>query len=147
MGDTSVLTTAITAVAPLLGVAVGATLQYLYGRSAEARRHERELRLNAYSEYLRSVGEMEALRSDASPVQRSEVVGRAIGAKARVCVHGSSAAVSVLARFEGATGDGLTREKRAALLAFIVTVRAEMAATRDVNATDIELILLGRGTA
>jgi hypothetical protein len=147
MSDTAQLvSTGITAAASLLGVAVGASLQYLYGRSGEAKRHERELRLNAYSDYLRSVGEMETLSTGGDAAQRSDIIGRAIAAKARVCVNGSAAVVKALSRFEGESGQGLTPEKRRSLLAFIVTVRTEMGATGEVTEADIDAILFGSGT-
>lgn len=40
---------------PLIGLAVGAGLQYLFSRSGENKRHERALRLAAYAAYLQSV--------------------------------------------------------------------------------------------
>src|SRR5438477_3388886 len=86
---------------PLLGVLVGAGLQYFFSRSAEVKRHERTLRIDAYSDYLRSVGEAETLKMDPQATRRSDVMARAIAAKARVCVHGSAAVVVALARFEG----------------------------------------------
>jgi hypothetical protein len=109
---------------------VGASLQYFYSRSAEEKRHERELRPSTYSDYLWSVGEAETLQTVTDSARRFEIIDRAIAAKAKGCVNSSAAAVHALSRFEGAAGQGLTPEKRAALLNFIATVRKDMGAPR-----------------
>jgi hypothetical protein len=113
---------------PLLGVIVGAGLQYLFSRSAEVKRHERSLRIEAYSDYLLSVGEAETLRAILDPAHRSEILGRAIAAKARVCVHGSASVVDALSKFEGTPGQGLTPEKKKYFLEFVEAVRADTGA-------------------
>jgi hypothetical protein len=136
----------IAAGASILGTTVGATLQYFYSRSAEARRHERELRSAAYAEYLKSVGEMETASKIADLAQRAEIVGRAIAAKARVCVHGSAATVAALASFEGAAGPGLTPEKRVGLLEFIAAVRRDVGAHGKIGEAEINAIVFPSDT-
>ncbi len=110
---------------PLLGVIVGAALQYFFGRSAESERHERTLRVEAYSDYLRSVGEMESMKTSPDPAYKSAVIAQAIAAKARVCVHGSSSVVKALSKFEGSPGQGLTGEKKRLFLEFVEAVRTD----------------------
>ena len=143
---TQLVVAGIAAAALILGAIVGASLQYFYSRSAEAKRHERGLRLNAYSDYLRSVGEAETLQSMTDSARRSEIMARAIAAKARVCVNGSAAAVQALSRLEREPGRGLTAEKRSALLEFIAAVRKDMGAPGKVSQAEIEAILFRSDT-
>ena len=104
---------------PLLGVIVGAGLQYFFSLSAEAKRHERSLRMDAYSDYMQSVGEAETLQASPDPVRHSAILARAIAAKVRVCMHGSASVVDALSRFEDAPGQGLTPEKKKHFLEFV----------------------------
>jgi len=128
---------------PLLGVLLGAGLQYIFSRSAEIKRHERTLRIDAYSDYLRSVGEAETMKMDPQVARRSDVLARAIAAKARVCVHGSAAVVSALAKFEGDSEPGLTPQKRKYFLEFVDAIRKDVGAHGDLNTEGVAYILFG----
>jgi hypothetical protein len=129
---------------PLLGVVIGAGLHYVFSRSAEFRRHERMLRVEAYSDYLRSVGEMESIKVSPDPARQSDAFARAIAAKARVCVHGSASVVNALSKFEGAPGQGLTEEKKKYFLEFMAAVRKDSGAQGALlPQIDIEKILFG----
>ena len=135
-----------TAVLPLVGVALGAGLQFIFSRSAEIRRHERVLRVQAYSDYLRSVGEMEGAKAIGDPAKKTDALSRAIEAKARVCVHGSSDVVTALAQFEGDGEKGLTECKKKYFLRFLEAVRADTGAKGAKLSTDsIDKILFERG--
>jgi hypothetical protein len=127
--------TIVTAFLPLLGVLLGAALQHFFSRSAELSRHERLLRVEAYSDYLKSVGEAEALRSDPT------VLARAIAAKARVCVHGSAEVIEALAHFEAHTSPTLTPEKRQHFLNFVEAVRRDVSAKGKLSKQTVEQIL------
>jgi hypothetical protein len=48
----------ITAVLPMLGVVVGALLQYRLSRASERRKQSESLRDQAYADYLRAVAEL-----------------------------------------------------------------------------------------
>jgi hypothetical protein len=130
---------------PLLGVMVGAGLHYIFSRSSELKRHERTLRVEAYSNYLQSVGEMESIEVSPDTVRQSDVFARAIAAKVRVCVHGSESVVNALSKFEGAQGQGLTEEKKNYLIEFMVAVRVDCGAQgARLPKEAIEKILFGK---
>lgn len=129
---------------PLIGVILGAGLQHFFSRSAELKRHKRTLRMDAYSDYLRSVGEAETLKVNPDPTHHSEVFARAISAKARICVHGSASAIEALSRFEGTHGQGLTLEKKKYFLEFVAAVRTDTAAKgTQLSQLAVEKILFG----
>lgn len=110
---------------PLLGVIVGAGLHYLSSFSMEARRHRRQLKLEAYTDYLRSIGEMETARA-LDENKQAAAVARAISAKARVCVTGSEEVVKVLSSFEAETESGLTPKKKNHLVALVLAIRRDI---------------------
>ena len=111
---------------PIITLILGALLSSRLSRSAEDRRNERSMRVQAYSDYLQSIGETEAASND--PAQQPAAAGRAIAAKARVCAYGSAQVVQALSLFEGAPGTALTDEKKKHLLDFIAAVRTDTGA-------------------
>lgn len=141
---TALIDKILLAVLPLVGVLVGAYLQYRFSRRAESERHERSLRSDAYAAYLRAAGEAETMKSTPDPDRRADILARAISAKALVCVHGSTQVVTALARFEGVGGIGLTPEKRRLFLEFVDAVRRDTGAQGKIDKDTIELILFER---
>ena len=85
------------ALLPLLGVLVGAALQYWFSRIAESKKQFEALQRQAYVDYLRAVAN--AVHAPSPEAHRTAVVGAA-DAKARIAVYGSSGTVEALARFE-----------------------------------------------
>jgi len=73
---------------PLVGVVVGATLQYWLSRSAESRK--------SYVDYLRAVTKA---AHATSPYSARLAQAEAADAKARLAVYGTSAVIAALARF------------------------------------------------
>lgn len=141
----ALLSIVMNAVFPLLGVVVGAGLHYFSSRSAEAKRHERMLRVEAYSDYLRSVGEMEGVKKTLDPALQYNAFARAIAAKARVCVHGSAFVVDALSKFEGSPGQGLTDERKKLFLEFMAAVRKDTGAKgAQLKQVVIEKVLFGK---
>lgn len=130
---------------PLIGVIVGAGLHFVFSRSSELKRHERELRIQAYSDYLQSVGEAETASASLDPGRKAEVFGRAIAAKARVCAHGHRSVIVALSKFEGDPSPGLTEQKKQYFLAFIEEVRKDIGALGPGLTQDsVEKILFGK---
>ena len=78
---------------------LGASLQYLFSRSAESRKQLRLLRTQAYSDYLRVVAKLAHVgRSDQQ--KRTALFSEAADAKARISVYGAAPVLSKLAAFE-----------------------------------------------
>jgi len=138
----------VVALISLFSVIVGVSLHYVYTRLIEKRKHSQSLQTETYVSYLRSVGEAEQLRSETDDGRKREILARAIEAKARMCVYGSTEVVDTLARFEGCGGDGLTPEKKELFLNFVSTVRSETnVGEPKLRAESIESILFGKRPA
>jgi hypothetical protein len=125
------------AVLPLLGVVIGAALQYWTSRAAEARKQLQLLRSQSYVDYLRAVTKAaHATSAENGRLARTE----AADAKARMSVYGASRAIAALARFEE-LGAVLDSPKSMGVFAALV------AAMRDGDSpsqTDLELVLFGK---
>jgi hypothetical protein len=123
------------ALLPLVGVVVGATVQYWLSRSAESRKQLQLLQSQCYVDYLKAVTKAaHALTTDAARLAKAE----AADAKARLAVYGTPDVVAALARFEetGAVTDN--RSANAAFVALVGSMRRSKA-----KAEDLELLLFG----
>src|SRR5713226_1408460 len=87
------------ALLPLVGVVLGAGLQFLLSRAATREQHAVTLRFQAYADYLRAVAAAGHLRSDED---LRDAHRDAADAKARIAVYGSTEVIKALSRFEEA---------------------------------------------
>jgi hypothetical protein len=125
------------AVLSLLGVVIGAALQYWISRDTESRKQLQLLRSQSYVDYLRAVTKSaHPSTPDAGRIARAE----AADVKARMAVYGTAQAIAALARFEE-IGPVLDTPLRKGVFAALVT------AMRDGDSpsqTDLELVLFGK---
>lgn len=119
-----------------LGIVVGASLQYLFSRYLEERKHHRLLQTQAYADYLRGVSEAAHL---SLAVKEEQAFARIADAKTRICLYGSQEVVMSLAKFERSGGVINNEEQREAFVALIQAMRGDS----NVKSTELELILLG----
>ena len=126
-----------TAVLPLVGVVIGATLQYWISRAAESRKQLQLLRSQSYVDYLCAVTKAaHASVPDAGRLARTE----AADAKARMAVYGTSRAIAALARFEE-VGPVLNTPSAKGVSAGLVTAMREGDSP---SQADLELVLFGK---
>jgi hypothetical protein len=96
------------AIWPLVGVFLGAALQFWFSRAAARDQHAATQRSAAYSDYLRAVAASAHLRSDE---EFRDALRDAADAKARIAVYGSDEVIAALASFERA--GAVINERRA----------------------------------
>ncbi len=89
------------AILPLLGVLLGAALQFWLSRASEEKKRIEALRSQAYADYLRAVALSAHLRSD-EDLRDAHL--NAADAKARIAVYGSVPVLRALAEFEETGG-------------------------------------------
>lgn len=122
----------------ILGAIVGASLQYLFTRFLEERKHRQTLQTEAYTDYIQAVA---AARHMDLHTERASIFARLADAKTRICLYGSAEVVARLAEFEskgGVIGDDQQGE------AFMHVLRA-MRGKSKLQTSQVELILLGEG--
>jgi hypothetical protein len=120
----------------ILGIAVGAGLQYLFTSFLEERKHRRSLQTAAYSDYIRAVAQAAHMNLNSD---EAELRSRLADAKTRICLYGSPEVVTRLAEFEnqgGVIGNDVQRE---AFMSVILTMRGKS----QLQASQLELVLLG----
>jgi hypothetical protein len=131
-----------TLVSAAVGVALGATLQYWFGQRAEAKRHRREKRADAYAEFLKAIAAAARLRNDDD---LAEALRAFAAAKARIVVYGSRPVVDAIAAFELAGAETGTAEGAATLIAVCRAMRGEQGAGDDVSDSVLRALLIGAG--
>lgn len=126
------------AISPLIGVLLGAALQFWFSRKAERNKAIETLRAEAYVDYLGGVAASAYVRSD----EDIRIAHRSLAdAKARIAVYGSPQVISALARFEE-SGAVLARGHDVKpFLAVVASMRSEVP---HVAEHDLELLLLGQ---
>jgi hypothetical protein len=135
--------TLITAVLPLVGVALGAGLHHMFSRSAEERKQLSTLRTQAYVDYLRAVAKFaQAAKTD--PAERSTLLAEAADAKSRICIYGSKDVVKLLADFERHGAALASKEAVNVFLSLCAHMRSEgVSSEESVVPEDLELVLFG----
>ena len=128
------------AVYSILGVVVGASLQYLFSRFLEERKHKRLLQAQAYADFLRGVAEAAHLNLD---VNENQVHAKIADARARIALYGSPDVVRLLAQFEKAGNAIISEEQHEAFLLLIQAMRGD----NKVEGAVLKLVLLGSSEA
>jgi hypothetical protein len=127
-----------TALLPLIGVVVGAAMQYWFSRAAEAKKQIQLLQTQAYVDFLRAVTKS---AHATSPETVRSARADAADAKARVAVYGTSEVIDALARFEeeGAVLDN--PKTKATFVGLVGAMRQKQGAA---SPNDLGLVLFGR---
>lgn len=120
----------------ILGIVVGASLQYLFTRFLEERKHRQALQTNAYTDYIQAVAQARHIDLYA---ERAAVFARLADAKTRICLYGSAEVISRLAEFERKGGVIGNNEQSQAFMRVIEAMRG----SSRLPSSEVELILLG----
>lgn len=122
---------------PLLGVVVGAVMQYWFSRSAESKKQLQLLQSQSYVDYLRAVTQCaHASSTETKKSAKTEVTD----AKTRIAVYGASSVVAALAKFE-ATGANLAQQ--VSIDAFVRLVGEMRPSGGSAEASDLNLVMFG----
>ena len=131
------------AVLSLIGLVVGAVLQFLFSRHLDNRKHHRELRAKAYADYLQCVSEQANLRTALGSLERQQLSARTADAKCRISLYGDPKVIAAFARFERMGAAMNTDEQCQAFTNMVVAMRRDTVGNVDVDPSDIEVVVLG----
>lgn len=131
------------AVFSLLGMVIGASLQYIFTRHLEDQRHRRDLRAGAYMDYLRSVAELSNLTSNAKQSHISDIRMRIADAKARISLYGSPKSITAFAAFERLGAAMKTEEQRSSFIEMLHAMREDSGSKALLKTEELELVVLG----
>jgi hypothetical protein len=118
------------ALLPLLGIAVGAVLQFFFTRYLEAKKHHRDERAKANADYLRCVSEQANLSPNPNSSEHKQLL------------YGAQAVVASFAEFERLDASMRTQEQRSAFTQMVQSMRKDAIGSAATEA-DLEVLLLG----
>jgi hypothetical protein len=132
-----------TAMIAFAGVLVGAILQYYFTRLIENQRHVRDLRSQAFIDYLNCVSEQAQFRPKMGSNEQKEIFCRIANAKGRICLYGSKKVISAFSKFDE-LGSGMnTPEQKEAFTKMISLMRIDSGSKNCENNMEIQNVLLG----
>jgi len=131
-----------TALFSVIGLIIGAALQYMFTRHLDYQRHHRNLRTIAYTDYLKAISDSAHVVQRQSPEAR-EIVAKAADAKTRICLYGSKGVVTALAEFER-TGAAMKTDAQVSAFSNLVSeMREDSGVKIQAPINDLQTILFG----
>ena len=132
-----------TAVFSLIGLVVGAVLQFLFTRHLDNKKHQRDLRAKAYSDYLQCVSEHANLGHQKNSTEGRQLGAKTADAKCRISLYGVPAVISAFASFERLGAAMNTNEQCSAFTDMVAAMRQDTLGSSSVAQADLEAVLLG----
>ncbi|GLQ31948.1 hypothetical protein [Litoribrevibacter albus] len=133
----------LTALISFLGVVIGASLQYFFTKHIENQRHLRDLRSQAYMDYLKCVCEQAQFRPKLGSKEQQELFSRTGDAKSRICLYGSREAISAFSNFEKLGASMARQDQRDAFTTMISIMRTDSGSELCEDTTDLQNVILG----
>ncbi len=131
---------------PIIGVVIGATLQYVFTRVLEERRHQQNLRTEAYVDFIRGfVGAHFAKEKD----KEQEFISLFSDATTRIGIYGGKEVLEAIANVKRVSanykkGDVSESEFIRSFIAIIQAMREENLPKESVSDKDISQSLFGK---
>lgn len=132
-----------TAILGFLGIIVGASLQYVFTRYLENQRHRRDLRTQAYTDYLKCVSESAHLIVQPQAPAAREIFASTADAKARICLYGSTKVIQTFSTFEKLGAAMKDDQQRKAFVDMVSAMRSDSGNNCGRNVEDLERVLFG----
>ena len=124
-----------------LGIIVGATLQYFFTTYLETQRHLRELKTQAYTDFLKHLTDRKYLNATE---EKQIVEARFTESNARICLYGKASVIEKLAAFLALGGDVSSKQQKEALVALFAEMRSDSSGGAAVDFDHLALVLLGK---
>ncbi len=131
------------AIFSLIGLVVGAILQFLFTRHLDSVKHQRDLRTKAYADYLLCVSENANLGHKKNTPEARELAAKIADAKARIALYGNSAVVSAFAAFERLDANINSDEQAQCFVEMVSAMREDSLGHSSISHADLEAVLLG----
>jgi hypothetical protein len=132
-----------TAIFSLIGLIVGAVLQFLFSRYLDNKKHQRDLRAKAYADYLQCVSENANLGHQKNSTEWRQLCAKTADAKCRISLYGDSTVITDFANFERLGASMNTNEQCRAFTELVAAMRKDTLGGPSVTQADLEAVLLG----
>lgn len=130
----------ITAFFSFVGLVVGALLQFFFTKYLENENHQRDLRADAYLDYLRCVSEHSNLGLQKDSAEGRELGARTADAKLKTSLYGSPSVIAAFAKFER-LGANINPDDHA-FTDIVLAMRQDTLGDSSINQADLEAVLM-----
>jgi hypothetical protein len=121
----------------LLGIVVGASLQFWFNHRANLQARYLELKSTAYADYVHAVAKVPTSPSD----DKSQAIREVTSAKARICVFGDSDVVDSLVALEKTSRNLANEDAQSAFKSLLSVMRSRGVAVGKVNEKVFDVLL------
>jgi len=132
------LQTALIPTFSLMGVGLGAALQFISGRALESKKQIEQQKYQSYIDYFKGISTIAQNRTSKD--------GNAliVDAKVRICIYGSQGVISHLRKIEESGGNTSSPETRAEILKLINAMRKDIGKTSsELDEASLQIVLFG----
>ena len=127
----------------LLGVFIGALIQFYVSRRATEESRYLELKSQAYADYLNSI----AAVAFAAPHERPKALQAVAAAKTRLCVFGDGPIIDLAVNLENTSLDLSQTDAQEAFIRLLQAMRQRGVVVGQVNDSAFQVLLLGERDA
>ena len=129
---------------PLIGVVIGAFLQYWFSKASEERKRRQNLQTQSYVDFFRSVSGIDIAQKYADKSKEQEFTVLLTDAKARIAIYGSKEVIKTIASFWRAGARIETPEQSQLFVAICQAMRKDsLPKNQEVPDKDISQLLFG----
>lgn len=128
---------------PVIGVIIGALLQFLLSQRNEARKQQNLLKVSAYSDLIKGLSGMATFQKTKDSSKLLEYRMLVADAKSRICVYGDDSVIKKLSHFIRTGGSIDTPESYKVFVDIISEIRKEHIGTTNVKLNDFSQLLVG----
>ena len=128
---------------PVIGVIIGALLQFLFSKRSELRKQQNLLKITAYTDLIKGLAGMAISQQYKDFSKEKEYKMLVADAKSRICIYGDESVIKKISYFlkMGGTIDSIDSNK--AFVDIIVEIRKKHIGSVDVNINDFSQLLIG----
>ena len=131
------------AIFSLIGLVVGAVLQFLITRYLDNNKHQRDMRAKAYADYLHCVCDQANIDHKHNLTEDRQLKARTADAKCRISLYGAPSVISKFAKFERLGATMRFNEGRVAFTDMVAEMRKDTLSCVSVNKQDLQILLMG----
>ena len=132
----------MTLIYSLVGLVVGGLLQFLFNQHLQEKKHQRELRAEAYADYLRSVSEQSNFDLKDDSEKAKQLYAQTADSKCRIALYGAQAVISAFARFESLGSTMNSTEGREAFVHMVNAMRRDVLGKKIEYHSELEAVLI-----
>lgn len=125
------------------GVIIGALLQYIFTKHIENMRHLRDLKSNAYRDYLKCVCENALLKYGKISNENNVLQSKIADAKSRICLYGSNDAIESFSTFEKLGATLNTDKQQEAFTNMVAIMRKDSGSIICQHNENLQIVLFG----